>query len=98
MHSYTFSTHDDRFSITSYGNGWAYEVRCNKTDYCFFVQDHDADDMQRCTNDFEDTALLEEAMSVLGTKDRKVATKNVTDDEREVAEVFARLVATAEEI
>mgnify|MGYP006273452031 CR=1 FL=1 len=98
MNSYTFSTHDDKFLITSYGNGWAYEVRCNKTDYCFFVQDHDADDMQRCTSDFEDTALLEEAMSVLGTKDRELDSRDITDDEREAAEMFARLAGFTEEV
>jgi len=72
MNSYTFSTHDDRFLITSYGNGWAYEVRCRETDYTFFVQDHDADDMQQATNDFEDTSMLDEAMSVLGAKNEEL--------------------------
>lgn len=72
MNSYTFSTHDEKYLITSYGNGWAYEVRCKETDYAFFVQDHDADDMQRATNDFEDTSMLAEAMSVLGAKDEVV--------------------------
>jgi hypothetical protein len=72
MITQTFSTHDDRFLITSYGNGWAYEVRCLATDDAFFVQDHDADDLQKATNDFEDTHTLAQYMEVLGVADREV--------------------------
>jgi hypothetical protein len=65
MKTNVFSTHDDKFLITSYGNGWAYEVRCIETDCSFFVQDDDACELQRNTNDFEDTNLLFEYLSVL---------------------------------
>lgn len=83
MNSYTFSTHDDKYLITSYGNGWAYEVRCTETDYSFFVQDHEADDLQQATNDFENTDCLSEYMSVHGSKDREVETVNVNVDAEE---------------
>ena len=66
MNSATFSTHDDKYLVTSYGNGWAYEVECAETGYSFWVQDHDADDLRTSTNDFEDTYVLTEMMSVLG--------------------------------
>lgn len=81
MNSYTFSTHDDKYLITSYGNGWAYEVRCTETDYSFFVQDHEADDLQQATNDFENTDCLSEYMSVHGSKDREVETVDVDAEE-----------------
>lgn len=81
MISRTFSTHDDKYMITSYGNGWAYEVRCAETDYSFFVQDHEADDLQQATNDFENTDCLSEYMSVHGSKDREVETVDVAAEE-----------------
>jgi len=81
MNSYTFSTHDDKYMITNYGNGWAYEVRCTETDYSFFVQDHEADDLQQATNDFENTDCLSEYMSVHGSKDREVETVDVDAEE-----------------
>lgn len=81
MISRTFSTHDDKYMITSYGNGWAYEVRCTETDYSFFVQDHEADDLQQATNDFENTDCLSEYMSVHGSKDREVETVDVAAEE-----------------
>lgn len=93
-----FSTHDDRYFITSYGNGWAYEVRCTETDYSFFVQDDAATDLQQATNDFEDTTLLAEYMEVLGTKDQEVDTKEVTDDERELADNVAKDMASEIEV
>lgn len=66
MNSTTFSTHDDKYLVTSYGNGWAYEVECAQTGYSFWVQDHDADELRASSNDFEDTWVLSEMMSVLG--------------------------------
>jgi hypothetical protein len=72
MNSRTFTTIDNKYVVTSYGNGWAYEVRCKQTDYAFFLQDHDADELQKMTNDFEDTYALEEYMSVMGTPDREL--------------------------
>lgn len=72
MNSYTFSTHDDKFLITSYGNGWAYEVRCLTTDYAFFVQDDNAEEVRIASEGFEDTYVLSEMMSVVGEPDREV--------------------------
>ena len=66
MNSQTFRTHDDKFLITSYGNGWAYEIEDVATSFSFWVQDDDAADMKQFTNDFEDTYMLSEYMSVLG--------------------------------
>lgn len=83
MISRTFSTHDDKYMITSYGNGWAYEVRCTETDYSFFVQDHEADDLQQATNDFKNTDCLSEYMSVHGSKDREVETVDIDVDAEE---------------
>jgi hypothetical protein len=66
MNTRQFNTHDDKYFITEYGNGWAYEVECAETGYSFWVQDQDADDLRTSTNDFEDTYVLSEMMSVLG--------------------------------
>jgi len=91
MNSYTFSTHDDKYLITSYGNGWAYEVRCAETDYSFFVQDHEADDLQQATNDFENTDCLSEYMSVCGSKDREVDTVDVDVNAEEATLRYASM-------
>lgn len=53
-----FDTADGKFTIKSYGNGWAYEVTCNTTGDSVWVQDHDAHQLQTQTNDFEDTCVL----------------------------------------
>ena len=91
MNSTTFSTHDDKYLITSYGNGWAYEVHCQNTGYSFFLQDHEADDLQKVTNDFEDTDCLSEYMSVLGSKDREVADKDIDPEAEEEALRYASM-------
>ena len=79
MNTRQFNTEDDRYFITEYGNGWAYEVKCNETDYSFFVQDHEADDLCACTNKFEDTRLLAEYMEARGEPDRDLPT---TEEEK----------------
>ena len=84
MNSATFSTHDDKYLVTSYGNGWAYEVECVETGYSFWVQDHDADDLRTSTNDFEDTYVLTEMMSVLGEpSDVAVVNEPMIDEQTE---------------
>lgn len=84
MNSMTFSTHDDKYLVTSYGNGWAYEVECVETGYSFWVQDHDADDLRTSTNDFEDTYVLTEMMSVLGEpSDVAVVNEPMIDEQTE---------------
>lgn len=56
-----FDTHDGKYTIRSYGNGWAYGVRCNVegayADALWF-QDHDAEQLQADTNNFEDTCAI----------------------------------------
>jgi hypothetical protein len=66
MNSQTYSTHDDKYLITSYGNGWAYEVEDISTGDSFWVQDDEASDLRHLSNDFEDTYMLAEYMSVRG--------------------------------
>ncbi len=53
-----FDTADGKFTIKSYGNGWAYEVTCNTTGDSVWVQDDDAHQLKTQTNDFEDTCVL----------------------------------------
>lgn len=66
MNTNRFSTHDDRYLITSYGNGWAYEVHCQSTGCSFWVQDDYASDLKKVSNDFENTTVLDEYMDTLG--------------------------------
>jgi hypothetical protein len=66
MNSQTYSTHDDKYLITSYGNGWAYEVEDIRSGFSFWVQDDEASDLRRFTNDFEDTHTLAEYMFAMG--------------------------------
>ena len=53
-----FDTDCGKYTIKSYGNGWAYEITCNSTDDTLWFQDHDADQLQANTNNFEDTTIL----------------------------------------
>lgn len=84
MNTNTFSTADDKYLITSYGNGWAYEVECAQTGYSFWVQDYDAEDLQASSKDFEDTYVLSEMMSVLGEPpDVAVVNEPMIDEQTE---------------
>jgi hypothetical protein len=66
-----FDTHNGKYTIRSFGNGWAYEVRCNNPNpddslysYLWF-QDHDADQLQTDTNNFEDTVTIDQYFECL---------------------------------
>ena len=60
-----FDTDCGKYTIKSYGNGWAYEVRCNNTDDTLWFQDHDADQLQTDTNNFEQTHILSQYFECL---------------------------------
>ncbi len=53
-----FDTDCGKYTIKSHGNGWGYEVFCNITGDNLWFQDHDADQLQTDTNNFEDTTIL----------------------------------------
>lgn len=57
MHTLQYTTPNERYHVSSYGNGWAYEIVCQTTGASLWFQDHDADQVQKETNDFknEDT-------------------------------------------
>lgn len=54
MNTMQYTTPTKRFHVSSYGNGWAYEIVCQKTGSSLWFQDHDADFVKSNTNDFED--------------------------------------------
>ena len=55
-----FRTLDNKYLIEVYGNGWAYEVTNLEDDeQNLWFQDSDAEQLQRDTNNFEDTAHLD---------------------------------------
>ena len=62
----TFKTEDNKYHIEVYGNGWAFCVTCQRTGDNFFVQDHDAEQLQADTNNFECTGALDMYMEALG--------------------------------
>ena len=56
-----FNTADGKYTITSHGNGWAYGVKCNaESAYAdaLWFQDHDAEQLQADTNNFENTDVI----------------------------------------
>lgn len=56
-----FNTADGKYTITSHGNGWAYEVTCNAESAhadALWFQDHDAEQLQADTNNFENTEVI----------------------------------------
>ena len=66
MHTNQFTTITNRYIVTSYGNGWAYSVQDQKTLEEFFVQDHDAEQLQQETNHFENEDVLAQYLEALG--------------------------------
>jgi hypothetical protein len=61
-----FITASRHYLITSYGNGWAYEVEDRDTGDAFFVQDDAAQTLQTDTNNFENEDTIAEYMAVHG--------------------------------
>ena len=55
-----------KYTIDSYGNGWAYEVIDNDTNDSFWVQDQDADALKVATQNFEIADCISEYMNALG--------------------------------
>lgn len=53
-----FTSPSGRFHITSYGNGWAYEVFCRATGDELWFQDDDAHNLQLETEDFTNEVTL----------------------------------------
>ena len=53
-----FPTPGGRFYITSYGNGWAYQVEELHTGHTLFFQDDDACALKRDSSDFMDDSHL----------------------------------------
>lgn len=61
-----FVTEDDKYHIEVFGNGWAYCVTCQRTGDNFFVQDHDAEQLQTDTDNFECSGAIGTYMEALG--------------------------------
>ena len=60
-----FTTMDGKYYIVSHGNGWAYEVFCQRTGDSFWVQDDDASQLKEDTSDFENTGVIDQMMEAL---------------------------------
>jgi hypothetical protein len=60
----TFRTHDNKYLVRSFGNGWAYEVHCG--DESLWFQDHDAEQLQDETEDFTNTMVLDMYFEMIG--------------------------------
>lgn len=66
MNTRTFITEDGKYCVEELGNGWAYSVTCQRTGENFFMQDHDAEQLQKDTDDFACTVVLDSYMEALG--------------------------------
>jgi nitrate reductase alpha subunit len=66
MLAHSFVTPDNRYHVESLGNGWAYNVTCQKTGQSFFVQDHDAEQLLKDSDYFECTNVHAQYMEALG--------------------------------
>jgi hypothetical protein len=56
--AHEFLSITERYTITSHGNGWGYEVEDNITNETLWFQDYDAEQLQKDTNNFEDDDVL----------------------------------------
>jgi hypothetical protein len=56
---YAFITSDSKYHVEVHGNGWGYAVTDQTTGDHMWVQDQDADQLQRDTADFDDTTMLD---------------------------------------
>jgi hypothetical protein len=55
-----FYTDNGRYSVRSFGNGWAYEITDNSTGNILWFQDSHAEQLQRDTDNFDDTHVLDQ--------------------------------------
>lgn len=53
-----FTTANNLYHVTSYGNGWAYEITDQQTGESLWFQDDGAEAIRMDTQDFEDEAAL----------------------------------------
>jgi hypothetical protein len=53
-----FTIGDGRFTIKSFGNGWAYEMTDNTTNGTLWFQDQDAEFLRDQSADFSDIATV----------------------------------------
>jgi hypothetical protein len=58
MHAMQYTTPTGKFHVSSYGNGWAYEIVCQTTGDSLWFQDDDASFVQAATNDFENESEI----------------------------------------
>lgn len=61
-----YRTADNKYYIMCYGNGWAYEVKDLQTGESLWFQDHDADQLQLETEDFDNTMVLDMYFEMIG--------------------------------
>jgi hypothetical protein len=65
-----FTTPNRHFNVISHGNGWAYEVTCNRQPFLgetLWFQDADAEALHMDTNGFNDESALIDRFELLLT-------------------------------
>lgn len=65
MSTNEFDTPTGRYTVTSFGNGWAYTVTCNSTGEHLFFQDYDAEQIQAETDNFENESAIDQYFDCL---------------------------------
>ena len=66
---YAFITSDSKYHVEVHGNGWAYTVTDRNTGDHMWVQDQDADQLQKDTADFAETQPLEAYFEALASEE-----------------------------
>jgi hypothetical protein len=51
---------DSRYTIRSFGNGWAYEIDDHETSDTLWFQDHVADIIRKKTKDFTNMTVIDQ--------------------------------------
>lgn len=86
-----FPTHSGQFYITSYGNGWAYQVEEVHTGRTLFFQDADACTLKQESCDFMDEghiALLFEAVDYEAEPMCEFDVDNDNDNDNDVSREY----------
>jgi len=60
-----FSTINDKYLITSHGNGWAYEITHQDSGDSLWFQDSDAEQVQQESKDFELESVIDSYFEAL---------------------------------
>lgn len=65
MQVHTFKTKTGKFEVSSYGNGWAYEIVNTQTGASIWCQDDDAKELETYTANFKFENVIQDYVEAL---------------------------------